>query len=173
MNGETRALERASTTNSAVTRISVPCACDGAQKRCSRMTHSRTAITSLAAAAILLVLGAPSAIAKPKPASGSQCSSSWVNNADAMRCFTQGEEESHAGVSHPHYVACLGAAIMCCKDNDHGGQDCVEEAGTRPSSTSDWVRAILAAQAMHLKTAERPAVKGGHLKTKSGGLGQR
>jgi hypothetical protein len=137
------------------------------------MNRSRTAITSLAAAAILLVLGAPSAIAKPKIASGSQCSSNWVNNADAMRCFTQGEEESHAGVSHPHYVACIGVDIMCCKDNDRGAQDCVAEAGTRPSSTSDWVRAILAAQRMHLKTAERPAVKGGNLKTKSRGLMQR
>jgi hypothetical protein len=131
------------------------------------MNRSRTAITSLAAAAILLVLGLPSAIAKPKIASGSQCSSSWVNNAGAMQCFTQGEEESHAGVSHPHYVACIGADIMCCKDNDRGAQDCVAQAGTRPSSTSDWIRAILVAQSVHLKTAERPAVKSGNLKTKS------
>jgi len=131
------------------------------------MNRSRAATASLAAAAILLVLGAASTIAKPKPASGSQCSSDWVNNADAMRCFTQGEEESHAGVSHPHYVACLGTTIMCCKDNDHGGQDCVAEAGTRPASTADWVRAILVAQSVHLKTAERPAPRGTHLRTRS------
>src|SRR4051812_47293023 len=74
-----------------------------------RMNHALTTILSLVAVAIFLVLGTPSGIAKPKIASGSECSSNWVNNAGAMQCFIQGEEESHNGVRHPHYVACTSA----------------------------------------------------------------
>jgi hypothetical protein len=84
-----------------------------------------------------------------------------VNNAGAMQCFIQGEEESHNGVSHPHYVACAGGDIFCCQDNDNGAQDCVAQASTRPPSKAVWTRAILAAQRTHLKTAERPAVRDG------------
>jgi hypothetical protein len=98
------------------------------------MNRSRATTWSLTAAAFLLVLGVPSAIAKPKIASGSQCSANWVNNAGAMQCFIQGEEESHSGVSHPHYVACAGGDIFCCQDNDNGDQDCVAQASTRPPS---------------------------------------
>ena len=125
------------------------------------MNRPHTTTWSLTAAAILLVLGVPSAIAKPKIASGSECSASWVNNAGAMQCFIQGQEESRNGVSHPHYVACTGGDIFCCKDNDSGAQDCVAQASTRPPSKAVWIRAILAAQRTHLKTAERPAVKDG------------
>ena len=53
------------------------------------MNRSRATTWSLTAAAFLLVLGVPSAIAKPKIASGSQCSANWVNNAGAMQCFIQ------------------------------------------------------------------------------------
>jgi len=125
------------------------------------MNHSRTTAWSLTVTAILLVLGVSPAFAKPKIASGSECSSSWVNNEGAMQCFIQGQEESRNGVSHPHYVACTGGDIFCCKDNDNGAQDCVAQAGTRPPSKAVWIRALLAAQRTHLKTAERSAVKDG------------
>jgi len=125
------------------------------------MNHYRTTACSLTAAAILLVLGVPPTFAKPKIASGSECTASWVNNAGAMQCFIQGQEESRNGVSRPHYVACTGGDIFCCKDNDNGAQDCVAQAGTRPPSKAVWIRAILAAQRTHLKTAERPTVKDG------------
>jgi hypothetical protein len=49
----------------------------------------------------MLVLGSPFASALPI-ASGSKCKSDWVNNAGAMACFIQGEEELRKGVSHPH-----------------------------------------------------------------------
>lgn len=85
------------------------------------------------------------AAALPRPASGANCSSNWVNNAAAMACFTKGEEEGRAGVKHPHYVACLAGAVYCCVDDDRG-QDCeVAEAGGRPAGKADWVRALLAA----------------------------
>jgi hypothetical protein len=132
------------------------------------MNRLCTAITSLSAAAILLVLGTPSAIAKP-PASGSNCSSTWVNNEGAMQCFIQGEEEGRAGVKHPHYVACLGGDIFCCQNDDRGAQNCEAQVSTRPTSKADLIRAILAAQRTHLKIAERPAVKGGERGTKSPG----
>ena len=126
------------------------------------MNRSRTNTWSLIAAAILLVLGVPSAIALPHSATGSKCDASWVNNENAMQCFIQGEDEARAGVGHPHYVACQGGTIFCCKDLDNGGQDCDEqEASTQPPSKEVLIRAILAAQATHLKTAEQPAVKDG------------
>jgi hypothetical protein len=58
-------------------------------------------------------------------ASGDKCSSDWVNNESAMQCFIQGEEEARKGVKHPHYVACAGGDIFCCKDNDRGAQYCI------------------------------------------------
>ena len=125
------------------------------------MKRSHITSCSLAAAAILLFIGGPSAVAKPKIASGSECSSNWVNNAGAMACFIQGEEEARNGARHPHYVACTGGDIFCCKDNDNGAQDCIAQAGTRPPSKDVWIRAILTAQRTHLKTAERPVVKNG------------
>lgn len=125
------------------------------------MSRLPATVRLLAAAATLLVFGTPVASAAPKIASGSNCSSTWVNNAGAMACFIQGEDESHSGVSHPHYVACAGGDIFCCKDDDHGNQNCVAQASTRPPSKDLWIRAILAAQRTHLKTAERPLVKNG------------
>src|ERR1044071_5259053 len=98
------------------------------------MKRSSTATCSLTAAALLLVLATSSGIAKPKIASGSNCSSNWVNNSGAMACFIQGEEEARNGVRHPHYVACTGTDIFCCKDDDRGNQDCIAQAGTRPPS---------------------------------------
>jgi hypothetical protein len=122
------------------------------------MYRSRIMARPLAAAALLLVLGVSSALAKPKSATGSKCSSDWVNNEGAMQCFIQGEEDVRAGVKHPHYVACQGGDIFCCKDNDDGGQDCAAQAKTRPPSKDIWIRAILAAQLTHLKTAEQPPI---------------
>ncbi|HMF24337.1 MAG TPA: hypothetical protein VKG24_19750 [Pseudolabrys sp.] len=124
------------------------------------MNRSRIAIASLTAFALLLILAVSCATAKPKIASGSNCNASWVNNAGAMACFIQGEEEANAGAAHPHYVACSAAGeIFCCQDNDRGAQDCVATASTRPPSKVVWTRAILAAQRAHLKIAESPAVK--------------
>ena len=125
------------------------------------MNRSPAAIASLVAAAILVVVGVAPSMARPKPASGSNCSSSWVNNEAAMQCFIRGEEEARNGVRHPHYVACLAGTIFCCKDNDRGGQNCVAQERTSAPSSAVLIRAILAAQRRHLKTAERPAVKGG------------
>jgi hypothetical protein len=48
-----------------------------------------------------------------------------VNNEGAMQCFIQGEEEARKGIKHPHYVACAGGDIFCCKDDDRGAQDCI------------------------------------------------
>ena len=84
------------------------------------------------------------ALALP-PASGSKCNSNWVNNSGAMSCFIQGEDESRAGVRHPHYVACVGGDVFCCKDDDRGNQDCVAQAGARPATNADWIKAILGA----------------------------
>jgi len=123
------------------------------------MKYWRIAIASLTAFALLLILAVSCATAKPKIASGSNCDASWVNNAGAMACFIQGEEEANAGVAHPHYVACAGGDIFCCQDNDRGAQNCVAQASTRPPSKVTWTRAILAAQRAHLKIAESPAVK--------------
>lgn len=96
----------------------------------------------VALGAIVLVCQAGSAL--PRPASGANCSSDWVNNAGAMQCFTKGEEETHAGAVHPHYVACLNGQIYCCVD-DSRGQNCdAVESRTRATS-NDWIKAVLAA----------------------------
>jgi hypothetical protein len=75
----------------------------------------RYAVSGLAATTILpsarvggLLMGSPTASALP-PASGSNCNSNWVNNAGAIDCFIQGEEDVRNGVAHPHYVACTKA----------------------------------------------------------------
>ena len=111
-------------------------------------------VTSIAPiAAVLFALSTSSAFALP-PADGSKCSSNWVNNAAAMACFTQGEEESRNGVAHPHYVACTAAGeIFCCVDDSHGNQNCeVAEASTTGGTHSKiWTQGILAAQGAHLK----------------------
>lgn len=93
-----------------------------------------------------LIMGSPSASALP-PASGSKCSSNWVNNAGAMSCFIQGEEDLRNGVSHPHYVACTSAGeVFCCVD-DSRGQNCeaVMVVG-RPPNVDVKLGAILDAQ---------------------------
>jgi hypothetical protein len=89
--------------------------------------------------------------AKPKIASGSNCNSNWVNNAGAMACFIQGEEETRAGAKHPHYVACAGGAIFCCQDNDSGAQNCVAQAKSKLPSRSVLLNALRAAQRARLK----------------------
>ncbi|HEY1300711.1 MAG TPA: hypothetical protein VGF07_09455 [Stellaceae bacterium] len=78
-------------------------------------------------------------------ASGSQCSSNWVNNEGALNCFIQGEEETRNGAKHPHYVACAGGDVFCCVDDDRGAQDCVAQARAKPANNADRLRAILAA----------------------------
>ena len=109
------------------------------------------------AALTMLALSTP-ALALP-PADGSKCSSNWVNNASAMACFIQGEDEQHAGVKHPHYVACTSAGeVFCCVDDDRGNQNCqVAEASTGGNSHTIWVQGILAAQAAHLQAMGKKA----------------
>ena len=114
------------------------------------MTPSRFKITLPVLA--LLTFPMSAALAMP-PADGSKCSSDWVNNPAAMACFTQGEEESRAGVAHPHYVACTAAGeVFCCVDTDKG-QNCEAVMATNGGSrTHTWTQAILAAQGAHLKS---------------------
>lgn len=101
--------------------------------------------SAVVAAVAVLVFAAPSASALPRPASGSNCSSDWVNNAGAMACFTNGEEETHAGAPHPHYVACLNGEVYCCVD-DSRGQNCESVAKATRATSKDWIKAIQAAQ---------------------------
>jgi hypothetical protein len=105
----------------------------------------------------LAVIGTQPAIALPKPASGSNCSSDWVNNPGAMQCFIQGENDVHAGVAHPHYVACLAGETYCCVDNNHGGQDCESQARTTGGKVglAALLKAVLAAQQAHAVSVER------------------
>ena len=111
----------------------------------------------------IFFLGASAASALP-PADGSKCNSNWVNNAAAMDCFIQGEDDQHAGVKHPHYVACTAAGeVFCCVDDDKGNQNCEVAAAVNGHqvNTSVWVRAVLAAQAAHLKTLnKKPGASG-------------
>ena len=104
--------------------------------------------TTSGAGAISLILTAwavgPLPAAALPIATGSQCNSKWVNNAGAMQCFIQGEEEIHAGARHPHYVACVGGDVFCCVDNDAGNQDCIAQARQRPPTNQDLIQAILA-----------------------------
>jgi len=111
------------------------------------MSHARIVIALLSTAAILVVLPAPSAVAKSKRVSGSNCSADWVNNESAMQCFIRGEEETRAGVKRPHFVACGSGEIFCCTNNDRGGVDCEAlPAASRPPSRADLIHAIRAAQ---------------------------
>jgi hypothetical protein len=116
-------------------------------------------IASITVASVF-VLTAQAALALPRPASGSNCSSDWVNNAGAMACFIKGEDERNAGVAHPHYVACLNGDIFCCVDTDRG-QDCEAQTRANRASPADWMRAVLAAQrarAMEMRGISKPAV---------------
>ena len=104
------------------------------------------------------IAGTP-AFALGKPATGSNCSSDWVNNSGAMECFTKGEEESHTGVSNPHYVACLNGQIYCCQDNSKG-QNCEAVMSVHPAGAGEWMKAVLAAQraqAMRMSKMPPPA----------------
>lgn len=110
----------------------------------------KTTSLAIAAAFVLAAVISPRAAALPRPASGANCSSDWVNNAAAMQCFTKGEEETHAGAAHPHYVACLNGQIYCCVD-DSRGQNCdAVESKTRATS-NDWMKALLAAHRAQAK----------------------
>ena len=120
-------------------------------------------IATVAIAAALFVW--PQAHAKPKPASGSNCDSSWVNNSGAMECFTKGEEETHAGAAHPHYVACLNGQIYCCQDNDKG-QNCDAVMSVHPVTSNDWMRAVLAAQRAQAVRMSRMPQAGANLQSK-------
>jgi hypothetical protein len=103
----------------------------------------------------LALFALPTTAFAQKPASGSSCSSNWVNNSGAMQCFAQGEDESHAGAAHPHYVACTSnGEIFCCVDDAHGNQDC-EAQDAQTAGSAGRVKAILAAQATHVKALGR------------------
>jgi hypothetical protein len=118
----------------------------------SRFHVARVCAPAGLLAVSIILCNASAAYARPV-ADGSKCSANWVNNAGAMNCFIQGEEDQHAGVAHPHYVACTAAGeVFCCVDDDDGNQSCeVVEATTGPVNSAIWVRAVLAAQASHLK----------------------
>jgi len=110
------------------------------------------------------IAGTP-AFALGKPATGSNCSSDWVNNSGAMECFTKGEEETHAGAAHPHYVACLNGQIYCCQDNDKG-QNCDAVMSVHPVTSNDWMRAVLAAQRAQAVRMSRMPQAGANLQSK-------
>ncbi len=106
-----------------------------------------------------LLLHPGSAGALPR-ANGTNCKAEWVNNAGAMACFIQGEEDVRNGAAHPHYVACTNAGeIFCCVDNDQG-QDCeAVRAGGRPPGEGVKLGAILDAQQTILTTLNRLWIK--------------
>ncbi len=129
----------------------------------TRSSHAAPSLAATAAVGLLALSGAlllrPSpAVALPIP-TGSQCNSTWVNNAGAMSCFIQGEDEVRNGARHPHYVACAGGDIFCCVDNDNGNQNCVAQARGRPANRNDWIRAILGAHKTMLTRMDRYAGK--------------
>ena len=91
-----------------------------------------------------------------RPASGSNCSSNWVNNEGAMQCFIQGEEETNHGAAHPHYVACLpNGELLCCTDNNQGGQNCDGIAAAGRASLAQQLKAILNGQMVMMETMRR------------------
>ena len=94
------------------------------------------------------------------PADGSKCSSNWVNNNAAMNCFIQGEDETHAGVAHPHYVACTAAGeVFCCVDDNKGNQNCevcaANTKGGRLPTVNQQIGAILNAQLLIMSNMNR------------------
>jgi hypothetical protein len=109
----------------------------------------RTATAVLPLLLMMLITGPASAL---PPATGSKCDSSWVNNAGAMNCFIQGEDESHAGVANPHYVACVGGDIFCCVNDSKGNQNCVAQAAVQRTTPAQWIKGILAAQQTMMKS---------------------
>jgi hypothetical protein len=119
------------------------------------------ALCALAAAAL-----APLPARALPIASGANCKSDWVNNAGAMACFIQGEEEIRNGVAHPHYVACAGGDIFCCVDNDAGHQDCVAQAIGPRATQAQWIRAILASHKTMVSRLGRYSVKAGALQSR-------
>lgn len=128
-----------------------------------RFSHAITTLNAARAGSLALLaafaLASPSARAMP-PASGSKCSSNWVNNEGAMECFIQGEDEVNSGAAHPHYVACTAAGeVFCCVDNDKGNQDCVAEADTRRATLAEQVRAMLDAQRAIMAAQSRMSEK--------------
>ncbi len=106
-----------------------------------------------ALALLTLLIAGSSPVSALPPASGSKCKADWVNNAGAMDCFIQGEDDVRNGVKHPHYVACTAAGeIFCCVDDDRGNQDCqAVRAGGRQPSDAVKLNAILNAQ-MSIRT---------------------
>jgi hypothetical protein len=121
-------------------------------RRLLELTISATALAFVSTVAA----GGP-AQALPRPATGSNCSSDWVNNAGAMACFIQGEDEARNGSKHPHYVACLNGDIFCCVDTDRG-QNC--EAQARSAATqADQLKAILSAHKTMLMSLGRWTAK--------------
>ena len=127
-----------------------------------RFAPWKVVVTVAATLISIAVLGSP-ALALGKPATGSNCSSDWVNNSGAMQCFTQGEEETHAGVAHPHYVACLNGQTYCCHD-DSKGQNCEAVMSVHPVTSNDWMKAVLAAHRAQAARMSRIPVGSGQTK---------
>lgn len=89
-------------------------------------------------------------------ADGSKCNANWVNNAGAMNCFIQGQQDIRNGVAHPHYVACTSAGeVFCCVDDDKGNQSCEVEAAGRHSTIAQQLGAILNGQLTIMETMKR------------------
>ena len=106
------------------------------------------------------------------PASGSKCNSNWVNNNAAMNCFIQGEDETHAGAAHPHYVACTSAGeVFCCVDDNKGNQNCeVCAAGAKGPTDAAKLNALLNGQMIMLSNMNKLSTRVGSLETKVGGM---
>jgi hypothetical protein len=107
-----------------------------------------------------LLFFASSAQALPRPASGSNCKSDWVNNEGAMQCFIGGEEDIRNGVKHPRYVACLpNGEVHCCRDQDSGGQNCEAVLVSRPPKGAGVVGGSAGVKAQDAAPPDNPKPK--------------
>ena len=122
----------------------------------------------------ILALAAGYANALP-PADGSKCSSNWVNNNAAMNCFIQGEDETHAGAAHPHYVACTAAGeVFCCVDDNKGNQICEVCAATaKAPSEAAKLNALINGQMMMQANMNQLSTRVGGLESTVGTMNRK
>lgn len=114
-------------------------------------------MTALRVAGLVLPAAILCSTANALPrADGSKCNASWVNNAGALNCFIQGQQDIGNGAAHPHYVACSSAGeVFCCVDDGRGNQNCQAEPAGRQSSVSQLLGAILNGQLTIMETMKR------------------
>lgn len=131
--------------------------------------YSAARICGLTFSVLLLIVGVANAL---PPADGSKCNSNWVNNNAAMNCFIQGEDETHAGAAHPHYVACTSAGeVFCCVNDDNGNQNCeVCAADAKAPTDIAKLNALLNGQMIMLSNMNKLSTRVGSLETKVGGM---